>query len=89
MDLLTCKGALVSYNDPYIPALPPTRKYPHLHASSQELTPECLASQDCVVVVTDHSAYDWTFVVEHAPLVVDTRNATRGVQAPSGRIVRA
>jgi UDP-N-acetyl-D-glucosamine dehydrogenase len=88
MDLLLRKGAVVGYNDPHIPALPPTRNHPHLRMSSQPLTPECLASQDCVVVVTDHSAYDWAFVVEHAPLVVDTRNATRKVEA-AGRIVQA
>jgi UDP-N-acetyl-D-glucosamine dehydrogenase len=89
MDILLRKGAVVAYNDPYIPELPPTRNHPHLRMASQPLTAECLASQDCVVVVTDHSAYDWPFVVEHAPLVVDTRNATRSVPAPSGRIVWA
>jgi UDP-N-acetyl-D-glucosamine dehydrogenase len=89
MDLLLRKGAIVNYNDPHIPALPPTRNHPHLRMTSQPLTAECLACQDCVVVVTDHTAYDWRFVVEHAPLVVDTRNATRKVEAPAGRVVRA
>jgi UDP-N-acetyl-D-glucosamine dehydrogenase len=89
MDLLLRKGAIVNYNDPHIPALPPTRNHPHLRMTSQPLTAECLASQDCVVVVTDHTTYDWRFVVEHAALVVDTRNATRKVEAPAGRVVRA
>jgi UDP-N-acetyl-D-glucosamine dehydrogenase len=48
-----------------------------------------LRSQDCVLIVTDHSAYDWAWVVEHSPLVVDTRNATRGVTKGRERIVRA
>jgi UDP-N-acetyl-D-glucosamine dehydrogenase len=89
MDLLLRKGAAVQYNDPHIPRLPPTRNYPHLQMTSQALTPEYLAGQDCVVVVTDHSAYDWNAIIAHAPLVVDTRNATRGVATGPGRIVRA
>ena len=47
--------------------------------SSVELTGETLASMDCIVVVTNHRAYDWDFIVEHAALILDTRNATRGV----------
>ena len=49
---------------------------------------EYLATRDAVVIVTDHSAYDWNFIVEHAPLVVDTRNATQGVMT-GGRVVKA
>jgi UDP-N-acetyl-D-glucosamine dehydrogenase len=79
MDLLLKKGAQVSYNDPHIPELPRMRHYPHLRMKSVPLTPEALASQDCVVVATDHTAYDWPAIVKHAPLVIDTRNATRGV----------
>jgi UDP-N-acetyl-D-glucosamine dehydrogenase len=65
------------------------RHYPGLRMASQELTAECLKSQDCVVVVTDHSAYDWDWVVEHSPLVIDTRGATRGVPGAKERVVRA
>ncbi len=89
MDLLLTKGAEVEYNDPHIPVLPPMRRYPHLKRASRELTPGYLDSLDCVLVVTDHSAYDWAWVVEHARLVVDTRGATRGVASPPGRVVRA
>jgi UDP-N-acetyl-D-glucosamine dehydrogenase len=89
MDLLVSKGAVVEYHDPHIARLPPTRKYPHLQLASQPLTADYLAGQDCVVVVTDHSAYDWPWIVAHAPLIVDTRNATRAVVAPPGRVVRA
>jgi UDP-N-acetyl-D-glucosamine dehydrogenase len=89
LDLLLKKGARVEYNDPHIPRLPPMRHYPHLKMASQPLTEEYLAGRDCVVVVTDHSAYDWAWVAEHARLVVDTRNATRGVKAPRARVVRA
>ena len=77
MDLFLQKGAHVTYNDPHIPVLPSMRHYPHLHMASQPLTPEYLRDQDCVVVVTDHSIYDWNWIAEHARLVVDTRNAMR------------
>jgi UDP-N-acetyl-D-glucosamine dehydrogenase len=89
MDLLLKKGALVDYNDPHIPALPSTRHYPHLQMASKELTAEHLRSRDCVLIVTDHSAYNWTWIAEHAPLVIDTRNAMKDVVAPNARIVRA
>ena len=65
------------------------RRYPHLDMKSQPLTPDYLQGQDCVLIVTDHSAYDWPWVVEHSPLVVDTRNATRGISACREKIVRA
>jgi len=80
MDFLLRKGAQVEYNDPHIPRLPRMRNYPHLQMDSQELTPAYLQSRDCVLIVTDHSAYDWKHIVEHSQLVVDTRNATRQVR---------
>ncbi len=89
MDLLLRKGAAVSYNDPHIPKLPPTRNHPHLRMESQALTPEMLGGQDCVVIVADHTAYDWEAVARHSPLLIDTRGATRGLKAPPGRIVKA
>jgi UDP-N-acetyl-D-glucosamine dehydrogenase len=89
MDLLLKKGALVEYNDPHIPLLPPMRHYPHLHMESQELTSEYLGSRDCVLIVTDHTAYDWDWIVGQAALVVDTRNATRNIVDGRERIIRA
>jgi UDP-N-acetyl-D-glucosamine dehydrogenase len=89
MDLLMKKGAVMSYNDPHIPALPSMRDYPHLRMTSNELTADYLRGQDCVVIVTDHSAYDWSWIVEHSPLVVDTRNATRDVRKPGSSVVLA
>jgi UDP-N-acetyl-D-glucosamine dehydrogenase len=87
--LLLEKGSLVTYNDPFIPVLPAMRRYPKLQMASQALTPEYLTDQDCVLIVTDHSAYDWNWIVGLSQLVVDTRNATRFVLAPAGKIVRA
>ncbi len=89
MDLLLARGAEVDYNDPHIPTLPAMRHYAHLRMDSRPLSTEFLASRDCVLIVTDHSAYDWARIVADSPLVVDTRGATRGVPAPPGRVVPA
>jgi len=89
MDLLLQKGAVVQYNDPHISVLPPMRHYPHLRMASQQLTSEFLESQDCVLIVTDHSAYAWSWIAEHASLIVDTRNAMKGVANSRAMIVRA
>jgi UDP-N-acetyl-D-glucosamine dehydrogenase len=79
MELLIERGAIVSYNDPHIPLLPPMRHYRVPALASEPLTAEYLAAQDCVLVATDHSVYDWDFIAEHARLIVDSRNATRQV----------
>jgi len=79
MDLLRARGARVSYNDPHIPRLPKMRRHEVPDLTSVALTAETLAAQDCVLVATDHSAYDYDFIVRHSRLVVDTRNATRQV----------
>ena len=89
MDLLMEKGGAVTYNDPHIPRLPKMRHYPHLKMTSSALTADYLARQDAVLIATDHSAYDWDFVVRHSKLVIDTRNATKGVTAGREKIVRA
>ena len=89
MDLLLNKGAVVQYNDPHIPELPDMRHYPHLRMASQELTADYLRSQDCLIIVTDHSAYDWTWIAQHAELIVDTRNAAKNVHQAHATIVRA
>jgi UDP-N-acetyl-D-glucosamine dehydrogenase len=79
MELLIQRGAIISYNDPHIPVLPSMRHYRVPHLASEPLTAEYLAAQDCLVVATDHSAYDWEFIAKHARLIVDTRNATKQV----------
>jgi UDP-N-acetyl-D-glucosamine dehydrogenase len=89
MDLLMKKGAVISYNDPHIPMLPRMRHYPHLQMDSKALTPEFLGSQDCVLIATDHSAYDWVSIVRNSRLIVDTRNATQKIKDGREKIVRA
>jgi UDP-N-acetyl-D-glucosamine dehydrogenase len=73
IELLSEQGALVDYNDPYVPKPPKMRKY-NLQKVSVPLTRENLSAYDCVVVVTDHPEYDPDFIVEHSNLIVDTRN---------------
>jgi UDP-N-acetyl-D-glucosamine dehydrogenase len=57
--------------------------------SSHESTADYLRTGDCVLIVTNHSAYDWDSITRHAPLFVDTRNAMKGVVSPTGKIVQA
>ncbi len=89
MELLLERGALISYNDPHIEVLPETRHYDVPRLASEPLTPEYLCSQDCVLIATDHSAYDYDYVVRYAPLVVDTRNATKNVTHGREKIRKA
>ncbi|MEE9591085.1 MAG: nucleotide sugar dehydrogenase [Thermodesulfobacteriota bacterium] len=74
IELLQKKGAMVDYNDPYVPKLPKLRGY-NLSMDSVKLTEDVLSSYDCVLIITDHSAYDYKWIVEHSRLIVDTRNA--------------
>lgn len=89
MDMLLKKGAIVTYHDPHIPALPKMRHWPHLQMESSELTAEYLAEQDCVLLATDHTAFDLEFIVDSSRLVVDTRNATKSVTQGREKIIRA
>ncbi|HEX7447755.1 MAG TPA: nucleotide sugar dehydrogenase [Pirellulales bacterium] len=89
MELLQSRGAVLSYNDPHVPALPKMRHHHVPELVSEPLTAEFLAAQDCVIIATDHSDYDYEFVVRHARLVVDTRNATRHVREGRERICKA
>jgi UDP-N-acetyl-D-glucosamine dehydrogenase len=80
---------VAEYDDPLIPNLPAIRRYPHIRMSSQDLTEDYLLARDCVLIVTDHSAYNYAWIAEHASLIVDTRNAMKGVTSSCGIIVRA
>jgi len=78
------KGAEVAYVDPHVPAV--TLDGAVLKAA--ELTEGELAAADCVLILTDHLEFDYRRVVQTAALVVDTRNATWGIPAPAGRVLR-
>ncbi len=79
IELLQKDGAQVSYNDPYFPTVGKGRKYD----LQMKCTPlDNLGQYDCVLIVTDHSDYDYAGIVRESQLVVDTRNATRGIKSP-------
>jgi len=79
IELLQKEGAQVLYNDPYFPEVGRGRKYD----LQMKCTPlENLAQYDCVLIVTDHSDYDYERIVHESKLVVDTRKATRGIKSP-------
>lgn len=90
IEFLRDRGARVDFSDPHIPRIPLLRAHPTLQGmSSVPLTRAALRRYDAALIVTDHAAVDYAFVVRHAPLVVDTRNATAKVRGGREKIVRA
>ena len=81
-------GAHVDYNDPHVPATHKMRHY-DLKMTSVPFSAATLKSYDCVVIATHHAAYDWQAVADHAKLIVDTRNAMRGVKGDRKHILSA
>ncbi len=88
LEALEARGAVVSYHDPYIPALPAMRHHA-IRLASQPLTADFLCGQDAVLIVTDHDDVDYEFVVANSRLVVDTRNVTAGMHSSGCQIVKA
>lgn len=86
MELLLARGADLTYSDPHVPKLPKVRHRDLPYMESQQLTPAYLSSLDAVLIATDHTAFDYEAMVQHAPLVIDTRNATAGVTVNRDRI---
>ncbi len=82
------KGAKVDYNDPYIPKTHKMREY-NLKMKSKPLTAAMLKGYDVAVIATDHSCYDYKWLVKNSRLVVDTRNATDAVKIGRKKIVKA
>jgi len=77
ISLLQEKGARVFYNDPYVPESKGHRDYPGMELKSVPLTAKMLKNCDAVIISTDHSVYDYDWIAENAPLVIDTRNAVK------------
>ena len=88
IEKLKALGAKVDYNDPHIPKTPKQREH-NLGMTSKRINARMLSSYDCVLIATDHSAYDYDFIVEHAKLIVDTRNAAAKVRKGKSKIVKA
>jgi UDP-N-acetyl-D-glucosamine dehydrogenase len=88
MQLLMEHGAALDYNDPHCPEIPRMRHYDYSHMRSVPLSPESIASYDCVLIATDHGTYDYPAIVASAQLVIDTRNATKNVTGGREKIIR-
>lgn len=87
LTLLRQQGAQVNYSDPHVPRCYGHRHYPDLDLNALPLTADTLQAQDAVVLVTNHSAFDLDLIRQHAPLIVDTRNAFKG--CPPDKVVKA
>lgn len=87
IERLRKEGANITYHDPYIPVIEP-HGGSTVHLESVDLTSEKLSTADCVLILTDHSKIDYDQVVEHAQLVVDTRNATKNVNKMREKIYK-
>lgn len=85
MEILRERGAEVHYSDPKVPVFPRMREH-RFDLASVELTPDVIASYDCVVLLTDHSEFDYDLIADHARLVVDTRGKYR---KPAENVVKA
>ncbi len=70
LHLLKEKGATISYHDPHIRFV----QYEGLEMSSEVDLVSAIQNADCVVIATDHSAYEWSMIAENAPLIIDTRH---------------
>ena len=84
IDILSTKGASVSYHDPYIPAL----KYEHFDMESITINESNMKSFDCVVITTNHSSYDWDWIIKHSNHILDTRNATAHTKTNKSHVVK-
>ena len=72
MERLVKKGAIVEYSDPHVPVFPKMREH-RFDLSSVDLTPQTLAAYDCILLATDHSAFDYPMIGQYAQLLIDTR----------------
>ncbi len=77
IDLLQKRRVKVWYNDPYVPESSGHREYPGMALKSVPLTARKLKGVDAVIIATDHSSYDYPWIVRNAKLVIDTRNAVK------------
>ncbi|MGH6769854.1 MAG: nucleotide sugar dehydrogenase [Xanthobacteraceae bacterium] len=90
IELIEGRGAHVDYHDPFIPVIPPTREHAVLSGRrSITLSPQTVAGYDAVLISTDHDTVDYGLVVEHAKLVVDTRNVCARTGVFRNTIVKA
>jgi UDP-N-acetyl-D-glucosamine dehydrogenase len=90
IELIEARGASCDYHDPFVPVIPPTREHAALAGRmSAPLLPSTLAAYDAVLIATDHDDLPYAQVVEHAKVVVDTRNACARAGLSAHTIVKA
>jgi UDP-N-acetyl-D-glucosamine dehydrogenase len=90
IELLEARGAAVDYTDPFISKIQLNREHPTFAGrTSVDLRPETIASYAAVVIVTDHDSIDYQMLVDHAPLVVDARNACAHHGVISSKVAKA
>ena len=90
MDLLKGRGALVSYHDPHIAKIMPTREHDEwMGLESVEWNQENISSFDCVIIATRHDACNFRQLAQWSPCIVDTRNAMDGIDTSEGQVVKA
>lgn len=91
IELLLERGAVVHYNDPYVPRFHIGRSVfyeKEIQLASHPLTEDLLQESDCVVIVAGHSCYDYAWIASHCSLLVDTVNATQGIKSARAHIVK-
>ena len=85
MELLQLRGAKISYSDPYVPEFPKMRNY-NFKLTSEDINIDSIAEYDCIVVATNHDAFDWELIKQNAQLIVDTRGV---YLEPAKNVVKA
>ena len=86
MELLEEKEAVTDYNDPYIPQIKPTRKYKQF-SGKKSVALKKINQYDCVVILTDHTSYDFKAIANQSKIIVDTRNACGNIK--SNKVIKA
>ena len=86
MELLEEKEAVTDYNDPYIPQIKPTRKYKQF-TGGKSVPLKKINTYDCVVILTDHTSYDFKAIADQSKIIVDTRNACGKIK--SNKVIKA
>ncbi len=81
--LLVKKGAVISYNDPFVPVLSDYNDIKNVRIEEK-----VVRAADCILITTDHAIYNYEWIVEKARLVIDTRNATKGVKDGAGKVIK-
>jgi UDP-N-acetyl-D-glucosamine dehydrogenase len=90
MEMLKQRGAEVSYHDPYVPVIKPTREHPHWAGTkSVSWDQSTISSFDLVLIATNHASVNYQELAQWAPCIVDTRNAMVGIATQPGQVLKA